>query len=38
LEFTKDNEFASENALSKATERYSVQIGDWRQWYASQGA
>lgn len=38
LEFTKDNEFASENALSKATERYSLQIGDFRNWYASAGA
>lgn len=38
LEFTKDNDFGTENALAKATERYSVQIGDFRQWYASAGA
>jgi len=38
LEFTKDNDFGTENALAKATERYSIQIGDFRQWYASQGA
>lgn len=38
LEFTKDNEFATENALAKATERYSLQIGDFRNYYASAGA
>jgi hypothetical protein len=38
LEFTKDNEFGTENALAKATERYSLQIGDWREWYGSAGA
>jgi hypothetical protein len=38
LEFTKDNEFATENALAKATERYSLQVGDFRGWYASAGA
>lgn len=38
LEFTKDNDFATENALAKATERYSLQIGDFRQWWASAGA
>ena len=38
LEFTKDNDFGTENALAKATERYSLQIGDFREWYASQGA
>lgn len=38
LELTKDNEFGTENALAKATERYSVQIGDKREWYASSGA
>lgn len=38
LEFTKDNDFATENALAKATERYSLQIGDFRNWYASAGA
>ena len=38
LEFTKDNDFGTENALAKATERYSVQIGDFRGWYGSAGA
>lgn len=38
LEFTKDNDFGTENALAKATERYSLQIGDFREWYASEGA
>lgn len=38
LEFTKDNDFGTENALAKSTERYSIQIGDFRQWYASAGA
>ena len=38
LEFTKDNEFGTENALAKATERYSLQIGDWRNYYGSAGA
>jgi len=38
LEFTKDNDFGTENALAKATERYSLQIGDFREWYASAGA
>ena len=38
LEFTKDNEFGTENALAKATERYSLQIGDWREWFGSAGA
>lgn len=38
LEFTKDNDFGTENALAKATERYSLQIGDFRNWYASAGA
>ncbi|MGZ5799283.1 MAG: hypothetical protein ACXWJZ_01460 [Burkholderiaceae bacterium] len=38
LEFTKDNEFGTENALAKATERYSVQIGDFRNYYGSAGA
>lgn len=38
LEFTKDNDFATENALAKATERYSLQWGDWRDYYGSAGA
>lgn len=38
LEFTKDNDFGTENALAKATERYSLQIGDFREWYGSAGA
>lgn len=38
MEFTKDNEFSTENAMAKATERYSLMVGDWRCYYASQGA
>jgi hypothetical protein len=38
LEFTKDNDFGTENALAKATERYSLQIGDFRSLYGSAGA
>lgn len=38
LEFTKDNDFGTENALAKAVERYSVQWGDWRDYWGSQGA
>lgn len=38
LEFTKDNDFGTENALAKATERYSLQIGDFREYFGSQGA
>jgi len=38
LDFTKDNDFGTENALAKATERYSLQVGDWRNYYASAGA
>lgn len=38
LEFTKDNDFGTENALAKATERYSLQIGDFRNWYGTPGA
>jgi len=38
LEFTKDNEFSTENAMAKATERYSVIWGDWRCYWGNQGA
>jgi hypothetical protein len=38
LEFTKDNEFSTENAMAKATERYSVYWGDWRTYYGTPGA
>lgn len=38
MEFTKDNEFSTENAMAKATERYSIQWGDWREWYGTPGA
>lgn len=38
LEFTKDNDFGTENALAKATERYSLQVGDFRGYYGSAGA
>jgi hypothetical protein len=38
LEVTKDNDFGTENALAKATERYSVQWGDFRTYFGSEGA
>ena len=38
LEFAKDNDFSTDNALAKAQERYSLQIGDFREWFASAGA
>jgi hypothetical protein len=38
MEMTKDNEFSTENAMAKATERYSIVWGDWREWYGSPGA
>jgi hypothetical protein len=38
LQFAKDNDFGTGNALAKAQERYSLQIGDFREWYSSQGA
>ena len=38
LEFAKDNDFNTQNALAAATERYSVQIGDFREWWGSPGA
>ncbi len=38
LEFTKDNDFDTENAKAKATERYATGWGDWRGIYASAGA
>lgn len=38
LAFAKDNDFGTGNALAKADERYSLQIGDFRNWYGSPGA
>lgn len=38
LAFMKDNDFGTGNALAKATERYSLQVGDFRGYYASAGA
>lgn len=35
IEFTKDNEFNTENAFAKATERYSFTCGDKRAIYGS---
>lgn len=37
-EFTIDNDFDTENAKYKATERYSFGWTDWRGLYGSQGA
>lgn len=38
MEFMKDNDFGTGNALAKATERYSLQVGDFRGYFASAGA
>jgi hypothetical protein len=38
LEFGKDNDFDTENAKAKATERYSVGWTDWRGCYGTPGA
>lgn len=38
LSFMKDNDFGTGNALAKAQERYSLLIGDFREYYASAGA
>jgi len=35
IEFTKDNDFDTENAKAKATERYSFTVGDKRALYGS---
>lgn len=37
LALTQDNDFDTENARMKATERYSVGWGDWRGVYGSPG-
>jgi hypothetical protein len=38
LEFTRDNDFDTENAKMKATERYVHGFGDWRCLVGSAGA
>lgn len=38
LAFAKDNDFGTGNALAKADERYSLQIGDFRNYFGSAGA
>jgi hypothetical protein len=38
LEFGKDNDFDTENAKAKATERYSFGYDEWRSVYGSAGA
>lgn len=37
-EFRQDNDFDTENAKAKSTERYSCGISDWRGIYGSAGA
>jgi len=37
IEFTKDNDFSTENALAKATERYSFGVTDVRAVYGNPG-
>ena len=38
IEFTKDNDFDTENAKAKAYERYSFRWSDFRGMYGSPGA
>lgn len=38
IEFTQDNDFDTENAKAKNTERYSVGWTDWRSVFGSPGA
>ncbi|MGE5566165.1 MAG: hypothetical protein ACM3YN_08425 [Parcubacteria group bacterium] len=38
VEFTKDNDFDTENAKAKATMRFTAGTGDWRALYGSAGA
>lgn len=38
LEFKQDNDFDTENAKAKATERYVPGVADWRGIYGSAGA
>lgn len=38
MEFRKDNDFDTENAKAKATERYSFGHDEWRSIYGSEGA
>lgn len=38
MEFRQDNDFDTENAKAKATERYSVGHADWRGVFGSAGA
>lgn len=37
VQLKMDNDFDTANAKTKATERYSVNSGDWRGWYGVQG-
>ena len=37
-EFTKDNDFDTENAKAKAYVRFAIGVGDWRGGYGSPGA
>lgn len=38
MNFTKDGDFGTGNALAKATERYSVGFGDWRSLFGTAGS
>lgn len=38
IEFKQDNDFDTENAKMKTTERYSFGISDWRHIFGSEGA
>jgi len=38
IEFRQDNDFDTENAKAKCTERYTPAVGDWRAVWGSPGA
>lgn len=37
-ELTRDNDFETDNLKIKTTTRFSVDVTDWKAWYASAGA
>lgn len=37
VKFERDNDFDTSNAKAKATERYSINHGDWREYYGTPG-
>jgi len=37
VKFMRDNDFDTSNAKAKATERYSINHGDWREYFGTPG-